>query len=269
MTHEEQHDPTTTDHHRDDDDPGRQPSSAELERELEETRVRIDRRARELQDSLSPGHLLDSVLGRVRNGGLAEFFGNLGRTARDHPMPIVLTSVGIAWLAASSPHDELDGEWDSEDPDEESALHRGLSSAKEGLHETAERARGAVHRAGESLRSARQGVGHTSAKVGRIASRRGQQLRHNWDRVLEDQPLLLGLFGVAAGAALGFALPASEKEHAWLGEASDELKTKVARKAREGVEQVRERAEELLDKEPTASSTSHQAGSPRSNPSAH
>ena len=72
----------------------------ELEREIDATRADVQATLGALEQRLSAEHLLDLTIGRVREHGGA-FAGNLGSAARDNPVPLVLTSIGIAWLMMS------------------------------------------------------------------------------------------------------------------------------------------------------------------------
>lgn len=74
-----------------------------IERDLEQTRVRLDATIDALQERLSPGQMLDQVIAWGREGGGAEFTDNLMRTVRTNPLPVTLVGVGLAWLMASRP----------------------------------------------------------------------------------------------------------------------------------------------------------------------
>jgi hypothetical protein len=86
-----------------------------IERDLEHTRSRLDATIDALQQKLSPGQMVDETLTWFKEGGGAEFGRNLGRTLRDHPMPVALIGVGLAWLIASSARDGgRHRDWDHE-----------------------------------------------------------------------------------------------------------------------------------------------------------
>jgi hypothetical protein len=73
-----------------------------IERDLRETRARVDRTIDEIQERLSPGQLLDEGLRYLRNGPsdhLATFGSNLGTSVRDNPLPVAMIGLGVAWLA--------------------------------------------------------------------------------------------------------------------------------------------------------------------------
>jgi hypothetical protein len=76
-------------------------SSAELEREVEQQRNRVEQRIGEIKDRLSPGQLLDEALSYTRHGG-AHFASNLGQQISANPLPAALAGVGLAWLIAST-----------------------------------------------------------------------------------------------------------------------------------------------------------------------
>lgn len=72
-------------------------SSAQLEREVEEQRNRVEARLGEIKDRLSPGQLLDEALAYTKDGG-SHFASNLGHTVAANPLPATLLGVSLAWL---------------------------------------------------------------------------------------------------------------------------------------------------------------------------
>jgi hypothetical protein len=76
-------------------------SSAQIERDLDAQRNRIEARIGEIRDRLSPGQLLDEALSYTKNGG-AHFAANLGQQVSANPMPAALVGIGLAWLIASN-----------------------------------------------------------------------------------------------------------------------------------------------------------------------
>ena len=76
-------------------------SSAQIERELDEQRTRIDARIGEIKERLSPGQLLDEALSYTKHGG-AHFAANLGQQVSANPLPAALVGIGLAWLIASN-----------------------------------------------------------------------------------------------------------------------------------------------------------------------
>ena len=76
-----------------------------LERELDQTRTRLDGHLSELQQ-LSPGQLLDDAMGYFRGEEGAEFGRNLLQSVRGNPLPAALTGIGLTWLMASNPRSD-------------------------------------------------------------------------------------------------------------------------------------------------------------------
>ena len=74
-----------------------------IEHDLERTRSRMDDRLNELQERLSPGKVLDDLMGYFRGSEGGDFARNLMDSVRSNPMPAALTGIGLAWLMASNP----------------------------------------------------------------------------------------------------------------------------------------------------------------------
>ena len=70
----------------------------EIERDLAQTRARLDATIDALQQRLSPGEMVDQAIGYVKESGGGEFGRNLMLSVRDHPIPVALIGVGVAWL---------------------------------------------------------------------------------------------------------------------------------------------------------------------------
>ena len=74
---------------------------AAIERDLEQTRSRLDHRLEELQSRLSPGQVIDEAMAYFRTSQGADFGRNLAESVRDNPLPAALVGIGIVWLMAS------------------------------------------------------------------------------------------------------------------------------------------------------------------------
>ena len=211
-------------------------STTEIRRDIERTRERIEERARALEGRLDPGELFNRAIHGVRSSGAAEFVNNLGRSVRDSPLAVLLTAAGVTMISRSSGQ-----QGDGDDVDDGSPGVPGVKDrvreAKDKLGATARTAKARFRRAAQTgrarARSARSGLDEA-----------GRRVQHGWNRMLEEQPLLLGLFGLAAGAAIAASLPPTETEDEWVGDTSDELKSRAASSVREQAEELRQRASE-------------------------
>jgi ElaB/YqjD/DUF883 family membrane-anchored ribosome-binding protein len=72
-----------------------------IERDLNDTRSRLGSHLAQLQERLSPGQVVDDLMGYFRGKEGAEFGRNLLDSARANPLPVALTGIGLAWLMTS------------------------------------------------------------------------------------------------------------------------------------------------------------------------
>jgi len=211
-------------------------SPEQLEREIEDTRHEIESTLEELGDRLSPGQLLDQGLSYLRDSGAGAgskaFFLNFGRSVRDNPLAVTLATTGLTWLmnarGGGEPSAGTGRPWREEMGDATSDIAR--------------RAR----QTGSQLQRAQ-----TEVREG--ARRQAERARGAWTHMLDEQPLLLGLAGMALGALVGGTLPATEREDELLGEARDEVLASAAEKGREAAEDVRRKAEDTRRETETTS----------------
>jgi len=92
-------------------------SSAELQREIEMQRSRVENTIDEIQAKLSPGQLVDELLAYTKGGG-GEFVSTLQRQVTSNPLPVALLGVSLAWLMAKPSKPETtdhssDRAWDN------------------------------------------------------------------------------------------------------------------------------------------------------------
>src|SRR3712207_3589942 len=81
-------------------DPGDR-SSAEIEREVEDTRARLTGTLEQLRDRATPGQLFEQALDYAKQSGGTDFARNLAASVRDNPLPLLLIGAGIGWLMLS------------------------------------------------------------------------------------------------------------------------------------------------------------------------
>lgn len=80
--------------------------SEQIRREIERTRAEMDHTVDELSERLSPGHIVDEIWGRVREGdGLS----HLGTAFKNHPVPMALVGVGLGMLAMEATNGRSNG----------------------------------------------------------------------------------------------------------------------------------------------------------------
>lgn len=82
-------------------------------------------------------------------------------------------------------------------------------------------------------------------ELGTMAVERGQAAFDGFERLLRSNPLIVGAAALAIGAAVGLALPETEQENEWLGEAREELFEHAQDVARSTASQVRQAAGDI------------------------
>ena len=214
-----------------------------IERNLDRTRERLDHTLDALQAKFSPGQMLDRGLDLLkRNGG--ELAANFGEQIKRNPMPLLLTGVGMAWLIGSG-HSVPAGT-----APVGSAQGHALGAA-------ADRARGIGEdlgaRASDAASSVREAASATAGRLAvaaRAARVRGRQAGAGMSRLVQEQPLLIGILGLAAGALLGAMLPATEAEDRLMGGTRDQSLAQAKRNAAEVYSGARAAARDSVQRSP-------------------
>lgn len=218
-----------------------------IERRIDATRADMRATLEALEQRLSMDRLLELTVGRVRERG-GEFAGNLTDAATQNPVPMLLTSIGLGWMMLTSRRGSRPS-YTTRDSARTSGLADKMSGVGDTMSGVADKMHGAVDSTRESLESSAQSL---RGGASRAAAATREQMHHareqvdyareRMNRLLDEQPLMLGAIGLAAGAVLGALLPTTEHEDRWLGEARDKAVRNVAEKSREKLEAAREHA---------------------------
>lgn len=203
----------------------------EILAEIDRTRDEMDRTLSAIEHRLTPGQLVDQGLDYLRHSGANEFVQNLGGTAKQNPLPVALTAIGIAWLMAlgRQPAQPNYGSTSS------SGLREGMSSMRD--------------RAGNLTDATRQ---------------QWDRARGGVDYLVREQPLALGAIGLAVGAVVAAMAPRTQKEEQLMGEAS----RNVMEKAKEAGSQQIEKAQQAVQQASKPQPPPQPAPSPKQSPGA-
>jgi hypothetical protein len=193
----------------------------------------------------------------------SDFVRDLGDAARKNPISAALIGMGVLWLftggrTAEKVGDLVRGAGFDRIPNAagdaldaaRSTLRSGAEAIGDRVSSTAETLRegsGAgldgVARAGSEVADAAYGYARNVPDAGGALM---NTARDNLSELFRAQPLALGAIGLAIGAGIAAALPATDVEAEYLGEASDNLKGKAADLASEQAERAAIVAEDVV-----------------------
>jgi hypothetical protein len=193
----------------------------------------------------------------------SDFVRDLGDAARRNPLSAALIGMGVLWLftggrTAERVGDLVRGAGFDRIPD---AAGNTLDAARSTLRSGAESIGGRVSSATEALRDgsaagldrvARAGSEYADAAYDyaqNIPDAGGalfNTARENLSGLFRAQPLALGAIGLAIGAGIAAALPATDVESQYLGEASDNLKDQATDFASDQITRVATVAEDVV-----------------------
>ena len=166
----------------------------------------------------------------------SDFIKDLGDAARRNPISAALIGMGLVWLFAGG----------------KSAAGRCDILQRTGLDRLPDAAKNTMNAAQDRLASAADAVRETGSDgietATRMASEYAKSLpdsadvfgnvRGNLTDLFKAQPLALGAIGLAIGAGIAAALPATDIENSYLGETSETLKSKAAEIAGDQIEKA-------------------------------
>jgi len=209
-------------------------TSKDLERQADASRAELSETLETLKDKLTPGQIFDDMFGGS-SANAGAFLKNLGTSMRDHPMPAVLIGAGLVMMLTGG--------------DKSRSKHSDISTGDHSTSDTTsgmlDGARATAHDARDGVQAASRVVGDTLSGMGDKASQVASDLREGaakgvgsissgarsasenlgqFGRLVSDQPIIAASIGLALGAVLAAAIPATETENSLMGAASDAVK---------------------------------------------
>ena len=234
------------------DDPNRR--TREIRQEIEQTREDMSETIDAIQEKLRPGNIVSEAKERVKSATTErvrqmadsasetaqnayeqtrEIAGDFVEGARNNAVPVALIGVGVAWLLAER-FRQNNRRGDYRDWRSSSYRTPEYSGSRDYNRSTS----APVYRSGYE----EGGLSETAADLRDRTIRTGRKARNQFQRLLGENPLMVGAAAVVVGCAVGMALPETERENEWLGETRDN----VVEKAQDAARNVATRAQEAV-----------------------
>lgn len=237
----------------------------QIRAEIEDTRAEMSQTINEIQERLSPEHLMGQVKETVRDATIGkvervmETIGEVTEPAREamtragstikeagtsvgyriwnNPIPIALIGLGVGMLWMKSRRGNgYDYTRNTSLRPRRQSLSSGGQMGTGTLDQVKENASHLAHRSTEALSDLGSKARESANAVG---TRFGQLMR--------DNPLAVGAVAVAAGTAIGLALPSTRIESEYIGEASERLVDRAQEVARGAIDKVQDTARQMTE----------------------
>jgi Protein of unknown function (DUF3618) len=250
----------------------------ELRTDIEETRDEMSETIGAIQDKLRPSHIVAQATDRVKQAtmeGVRDMTHSATDTARDamstardamnsRAIPLAMIGLGAAWLLIDRTSDSRSEprSWSDRDRPfryqwEREAAARWRNTSAGHQYSTAADDFGVSAESMATVRDDRERTGtmSRSATGARWRSDSGiNRIQHTArttgnriERMVRDNPLLVGAGALMLGAAFGMAVPETDVENEWMGDTRDSLVQSAQQMAQDAAAKVQDTAGSLAD----------------------
>jgi hypothetical protein len=179
------------------------------------------------------------------------FIHSLGDAARRNPLSAALIGMGVLWLFAGKSTGRVGDVLRSTGlggiPE---ATRDTFSSVKAGIGDSTAAATDAAGSSFDAVRERSADAVSQAAEFARTMPNPAdvfEAARDNLTELFKAEPLALGAIGLAIGAGIAAAIPGTEVENAYLGEARETLRSKTAEIAGQQVDKATTLATQVID----------------------
>jgi ElaB/YqjD/DUF883 family membrane-anchored ribosome-binding protein len=260
----------------------------QIRAEIEDTRADMSQTINQIQERLSPEHLMGQVKETVREATIGkvervmetigemteparEAMGRAGTTIKEagtsvgysvwrNPLPIALIGLGVGMLWMKSRRGN--GHDYSRTSNTTYPGRQNLSGGGQAMGRTRYSGAGTETRyagmgteAG-TLDQVKEGASNLAnrssealSNLGSKASESASAVSTRFSQMLRENPLAVGAVAVAAGTAVGLVLPSTRFENEYIGETGERLVDKAQEVAREAIDKVQDTAKQMTQPE--------------------
>jgi hypothetical protein len=264
-------------------DPDTERRAREIRAEIEQTRDEMSETIDAIQEKLRPGNVVAEATERVKTATterVRNMVGSASQSAqgamertrhmaddlmdsgRHNAIPAAMIGIGAAWLLIDRLRNR-DRDYDAgyrrdyrswraaPGYNESDEYYRSSGSWKPQYGEYGSEGYGAEgyrYDSGEQSETGESITERTSqaaAQARQAAMRTSRRARNQFQRLMHDNPLMVGAAAVAIGAVVGMTLPETERENEWMGEAKENLVDKAQDMARNAASRAQDAAGDL------------------------
>lgn len=250
--------------------------------EIEDTRADMSQTINEIQERLSPEHLMGQVKETVREATIGkvervmETIGEVTEPAREamsragstikeagtsvgysmwrNPIPLALIGLGVGMLFMKSRRGNGYNSWSRDTSLRPKRQNLSGASGRGQMGETRYTTGGAYNES--TFNQVKETAGNLANRSSEALNNLGSKARegatevsNRFGQLLRDNPLAVGAVAMAAGTAVGLALPSTRFESEYIGETSERLVDKAEEVARGAIDKVQDAAKQMTQPE--------------------
>jgi hypothetical protein len=233
----------------------------EIQGEIASTRAEMSETIDALQERLRPSNIVADATERVKTATTERVRGMADRAsgtaqgvmeeARHNAVPALMIGAGVAWMLIDRSRHQGGryrdhAEWSESSNPRYGAYGTNYAGTEE-YYETTNQY-GERYGRGRNWSSGRPGEGMSrwTRDAGSEARQTARRATNGLQRMMNENPLLVGAAAMLIGAAIGASLPETEKENEWMGETRDTVLDKAQEAAQNAVGAVKEATTDVV-----------------------
>jgi hypothetical protein len=231
------------------------PRAREIRSEIERTRDDMTETIDAIQERLRPGNIVAEAKDRVREATTEKVRHMANRASdvaeRQNLLPAALIGIGAAWLLInrssnrSRSYDSNGPAWRNTEYSSSEDYYRAVGTQGSSYGSGAD-VSGMAGRAREVASEASGRAAEMARQTGETVRYRTRRAQNQLQRAINENPLAVGAAAMVLGAAVGLALPETERENRLMGEARDTVLDKAQDMAKDAADRVKDAASDAV-----------------------